>query len=123
MRAQIADWERAADRLWADAALDCRAAAQLVAEMARVDQGALGTAAGQALPSLRAALLKGAERHALDLARRRFGPVRDVLHSLDAPRFGKRRSPTHVLSPDAHHRRLLGLPSDQRLVGAEIQRA
>jgi hypothetical protein len=47
----------------------------------------------------------------------------DVLHVLTLPRFGKRESPDRVLTPEEHHRRLLGLPLDRRLFGAEINAA
>jgi hypothetical protein len=59
------------------------------------------------------------------LARRRFGAVRDALHALAAPRFGKRRSADEIemMTPEEHHRRLLGLPLDRRLFGPEIHRA
>src|SRR5882757_5600796 len=72
MHAQAKDWKRAVDRLWAGATLDLRAAAQLAAEMARSEDVALREPAAQALPSLRAAMLKGAERRTHDIARRRF---------------------------------------------------
>jgi hypothetical protein len=117
------EWKAAADRLWADAAFDCRAATQLAGEIARCEESALCAVAAQALPSLRASLLKGAERNAGAVARRRFGAVRDVLHSLDAPRFGKRPSVAEVLSQDEQHRRLLGLPVGRRLYGREIHQA
>jgi hypothetical protein len=57
------------------------------------------------------------------LARRRFGAVRDALHALAAPRFGKRRSAGEMMTPEEHHRRLLGLPSGRRLYGPEIHQA
>jgi hypothetical protein len=53
-----------------------------------------------------------------NLARRRFGAIRDALHALDAPRFGKRVS---VPAPEQQHRRLLGLPSERHLSDPEIQ--
>ena len=52
------------------------------------------------------------------VARRRFGAVRDALHALDAPRFGKR---LHVPAPEQQHRRLLGLPSGRPLEDSEIR--
>jgi len=123
MDANIKHWKRAAHRLWADAALDARAATRLLAEIADSSDIMLRAPAAQAMPSLRAALLKDAHRHSRDLARRRFGAVRDVLHSLNAPRFGKRRSGAEAPGPDERNRRLLGLPLGRRLNGPEIQQA
>ena len=123
MHAQAKDWKRAVDRLWVDAMPDLRAAAQLAAEMARSEDDALREAAVQALPSLRAALVKGADQRTCDVARRRFGAVRNVLHALDAPRFGKRGSPGEVLTADERNRRMLGLPPVRRLYGPEIREA
>ena len=123
MHAQAKDWKRAADRLWADATLDVRAAAQLAAEMARSEHVALREAATQALASLRPALAKGADQRTRDVARRRFGAVRNVLHALDAPRFGKRGTPAEVLTADERNRRMLGLPPGRRLFGPEIREA
>jgi hypothetical protein len=53
-----------------------------------------------------------------NLARRRFGAIRDALHALDVPRFGKRAS---VPAPEQEQRRLLGLPPERRLAESEIQ--
>jgi hypothetical protein len=123
MHAQAKDWKHAVDRLWADAIIDLRAAAQLAAEMARGEDAALREVAAQALPSLRAALVKGADQRTRDVARRRFGAVRNVLHSLDAPRFGKRGTPAEVLTADERNRHMLGLPCGRRLYGPEIREA
>ena len=113
-------WKREVDRLWSPAALDCAQAARIVAEMARSGEPALRAAAAQALPSLREAGLKRADRRARDLARRRLGAVRDVLHALTVPRFGRRRE---MPTPQEHYRRMLGLPLGRHLFGAEIQQA
>ena len=123
MHAQTKDWKRAVDRLWVDAIIDLRAAAQLAAEMARSEDAALREAAAQSLPSLRAAMVKGADQRTRDVARRRFGAVRNALHALDAPRFGKRGSPAEVLTADERNRRMLGLPPGRRLYGPEIREA
>jgi len=125
MDAQVKAWKRAADELAAAPALDHRAAAELAIEIAR-RQGAdtgLQQAAAQALPNLRAALAKGADRGSKAVAERRFAIMRDALHVLASPRFGKRESPGRVLTPEEHHRRLLGLPFDRRLFGPEINAA
>ena len=75
-------------------------------------------AAAQALPSLRGACLKTSDQMSRNVARRRFGAIRDALHALDAPRFGKR---TAVPAPEQQHRLLLGLPPERQLAESEIQ--
>jgi hypothetical protein len=124
MDAQFKAWKRTADELAAAPALDHRAAVELAGEIARrgADAG-LQQAAAQALPNLRAALARGADRRTRAIAERRFAVMRDVLHVLTLPRFGKRESPDRVLTPEDHHRRLLGLPLDRRLFGPEISAA
>jgi hypothetical protein len=52
------------------------------------------------------------------VARRRFGAIRGALHTLDAPRFGKRAA---VPASEAQHRRLLGLAPERQLSEPEIQ--
>jgi hypothetical protein len=124
MDQMLKEWKHGIERLWSADALDYRAAAQLAADIARgAEQIALQQAAAQALPNLRGALLKKADRGIKDLARRRLGIVRDVLHALDAPSFGKRRSASEILTPGQRHRQLLGLPLDRRLFGPEIHQA
>ena len=125
MDAQAKAWKREIDRLWSAPALDYREAVSFVAEIAHSEEPALRAAASQALPNLRYACLKSADRMVKDVARRRFGAVRDALHALAAPRFGKRRSAGEVatMTPEEHHRRLLGLPLDRRLFGPEIHQA
>ncbi len=123
MDAQAREWKGAVDRLWSATALDYAQAARLAAEIARSEEPRLQHAAAQALPSLRSASLKDAERRTRDLARRRLGAVRDVLHALAAPRFGKRGHAVEALTPEEHYRRLLGLPLGRRLYGPEINQA
>jgi hypothetical protein len=79
-------------------------------------------AAAQALPSLRAAV-QGADRRSQALAERHFAAIRDVLHALTLPRFGKREPADRVFTSEELHRRLLGLPLDRRLYGPEIREA
>jgi hypothetical protein len=122
MERQLTQWKLAVDRLWSAHTLDLREAARLVAEIAGCDEAMLRQAAAQALPSLRNAMLKGADRSTRDLARRRLGLVRDALHVQTAPRFGK-RGVTTALTPEQRHRQLLGLPMGRRLASAEIQTA
>ena len=124
MDAQAKEWKLAIERLYAEPTLDTRAAALLAAEMARPGMPPeLRQAAAQALPSLRNAMAKKAERGAKDLARRRLGAVLNELRVLTAPRFGKRRRSSETMSPDEAHRHLLGLPSSGRLSNPEIHQA
>jgi hypothetical protein len=119
MELQHKQWKRDADRLWPASPFDVREAAALAAEIAR--HGAderLRQAAAQALPSLRSACLKTSDQISRNAARRRFGAIRDALHALDAPRFGKRAA---VPAPEQQHRRLLGLPPERQLSDPEIQ--
>jgi hypothetical protein len=119
MELQQKHWKRDTDRLWSASPFEVRQAAALAAEIAR--HGAderLRQAAAQALPSLRGACLKSADAMSRNVARRRFGAIRDALHALDAPRFGKRAA---VPAPEQQHRRLLGLPCERQLSDPEIQ--
>src|SRR5712692_10946133 len=122
MDAQLRGWKLAVEQLWAASVLDYRDAALLAAEIARLsEEPRLQQAASQALPSLRGACVAGVDRSSKDLARRRFGAVRDALHVLTGPRFGKRRSVDEMPTPDDYHRQMLGLPLGRRLFGPEIQ--
>jgi hypothetical protein len=119
MELEQKQWKLEAERLCSASPFDVRHAAALAAEIAR--HGAderLQQAAAQALPSLRGACLKTADQMSRNLARRRFGAIRDALHALDAPRFGKRAS---VPAPEQEQRRLLGLPQERQLADSEIQ--
>jgi hypothetical protein len=121
MELQQKQWKRDAERLCSASPFDVRQAAALAAEIARHGgDESLRQAAAQALPSLRGACLKTADQMSRNLARRRFCAIRDALHALDVPRFGKRVS---VPAPESEqqHRRLLGLPSERQLVESEIQ--
>jgi hypothetical protein len=123
METQYAHWKDAIERLWSAAAPDWRAAARLVAEIAAAsDDDELRRAAMQALPMLRNAGVVRANRVTSDMARRRLSIVRDMLHSLNAPRFGK-RGVAKQLTPDQHYRQMLGLPLGGHLAPAEIQHA
>jgi hypothetical protein len=121
MEARLKEWKLIVDRLWSAASPDYAQAARLAAEIARSDAPRLGSAAAQALPSLRSASLSSADRSVKALAHRRLGVVRDVLHELSAPRFGKRGSA--MPTPQERYRRLLGLPLGRRLFGPEIKEA
>ncbi|MEA2951810.1 MAG: hypothetical protein QOJ96_1330 [Alphaproteobacteria bacterium] len=119
MELQQKQWKRDTERLCSASPFDVRQATALAAEIARHGgDESLRQAAAQALPSLRGACLKAADQMSRNLARRRFGAIRDALHALDVPRFGKRAS---VPAPEQQQRRLLGLPSERQLAESEIQ--
>jgi hypothetical protein len=113
-------WKRDTERLCSASPFQIREAAALAAEIARHGgDESLRQVAAQALPSLRGACLKTADQMSRNLARRRFGAIRDALHALDVPRFGKRVS---VPAPEQQQqRRLLGLPPERQLAESEIQ--
>ncbi len=124
MQVRASDWKLVIEELWSAPAFDYPEAARLLAEMAQQNKESdLQHAASQALPSLRAACAEGADRGSRELAQRRFGAVRDVLHALTAPRFGRRRGDVEALTPDDFHRQMLALPPGRRLFGAEIHQA
>lgn len=124
MDAQLTAWKRVADELAAAVPFDHRAAAQLAGEIARAAADAtLQHAAAQALPGLRAAVAKGADRRGKAIAERRFAAIRDALHAATLPRFGRRQGSNRMLAPEERYRRLLGLPLDRRLYGPEINQA
>jgi hypothetical protein len=119
MDMQQKHWKRDTDRLWVASPFDAREAAALAAEIARHGgDETLRQAAAQALPSLRGACLKTSDQMSRNVAQRRFGAIRDALHTLDAPRFGKRAA---VPAPEQQYRRLLGLSPERHLAESEIQ--
>jgi hypothetical protein len=124
MDRQLADWKFSIERIWSAAAPDYHEAARLAAEIAAVsEQAMLRQAATQALPILRSAWAEDADHATLDAARRRLGVVREVLHTLTTPRFGKRQIAATSLTPEQCYRQLLELPLGRRLSNAEIHRA
>jgi hypothetical protein len=124
MDAQFNQWRLAVDRIGSAGEIDWREAARLAAEIASgIDDGTLRQAASQALPILRSAAQGGVDRTTTDAARRRLGVLRDTLHALTTPRFGRRGIVAKPLTQDECHRQMLGLPLDRRLAGAEIHRA
>ncbi len=124
MDRQLKAWKLALDRFWSAAAPDYRDAARLIAEIAGSNaDAALAKTAAQALPSLRNAMLGGADRSTRDLAQRRLSVVRDALHVLTAPRFGKRGHEPGPLTSEERCREMLGLPFGRRLSAPEINQA
>jgi hypothetical protein len=114
MDRQLTTWKALADRFWSANMPDYREAAQLTAEIASASDDALRHAAMQALPSLRNALAARADRGARDLAKRRFSLVRDRLHTLTAPRFGRRGGETGPLTSQERNRHCLACRSAAR---------
>ena len=124
MDRQLPEWKLALERIWSAAAPDYHAAACLAADIANAsEQTMLRQAATQALPILRSASAEDADQRTREAARRRLGVIRDVLHGLTTPRFGKRQTLSKSLSPEECYRQLLGLPLGRRLSGVEIHRA
>ena len=83
----------------------------------------LKQAATQALPILRSASAEDADQSHKDAARRRLGVIREALHEITAPRFGKRQTEAKVLTPEESYRQMLGLPLGGRLSRVEIHQA
>jgi hypothetical protein len=124
MDQQLRQWKVAVDRFWSQAIPEYREVARLVAEIA--GSGADDTlrhAASQALPSLRNAAAKSAGCHEKEIGRRRLSIVRDALHTLAAPRFGKRGVTPKALTAEEQYRQVLDLPFGRRLAAAEIHQA
>jgi hypothetical protein len=125
MDRQLREWKLAVERIWFADAPDYGEAARLAADIAGASEEAiLRQAATQALPILRnAAAPENADRSIQDAARRRLGVIREVLHALTAPRFGKRETGAKSLTSEERYRQMLGLPLGRRLSGAEIHQA
>lgn len=124
MDSKLREWQLDVERIWSADAPDWREAARLAAAIAATSgEVMLRQAATQALPILRHAAAETADRSIAEAARRRLGIIRDVLHDLATPRFGRREIPAKVLTPAERYRQVLGLPLDRRLTASEIHRA
>jgi hypothetical protein len=124
MDRQLKEWKLGVERLWSASEPDYRKAAQLVAEIAgNSEEAALRRAATQALPSLRNAADKKADRIRKEQARRRLSGIRDVLHALSVPQFGKRQISLKPLTSEERYRQMLGLPLGRSLSVSEIHEA
>jgi hypothetical protein len=124
MDRHLAEWKLDVERLWSADAPDYQEAARLAAVIAALSEAAmLRQAATQALPILRSASAEDADQDIQDAARRRIGVIREALHDLTTPRFGKRQSSPKLLTPAERYRQMLGLPLGRRLSGAEIHLA
>jgi hypothetical protein len=124
MDRQLAEWKVEVERIWAAAAPDYGEAVRIVSHMANAsEETLLRQAASQALPILRAAAHDDADHITKDAARRRLGVLREVLHTLITPQFGRRQTPVKLPTPEECYRQLLGLPLGRRLSENEIHRA
>ena len=124
MDSKLSEWQLDIERIWQATAPDWREAARLADVMARTTaEVILRHAAAQALPILRHAAAASADPDITDAARRRLGIIREVLHTLATPRFGRRDIPVQAADAGGTYRQLLGLPLDRRLSAPEIQRA
>jgi len=124
MDTQLKKWELRIDRLSSSAAIDWHEAARLALDIASsAEDETLRHAASQGLPALRNAALWAADDAAREAARRRLGVIREALHAVSAPRFGKRDATPKKLTVEERYRQLLGLPLDRRLNAPEIHRA
>jgi len=124
MDVKLREWQLDIERIRSADAPDWREAARLADVMARTSgEAMLRQAATQALPILRRAAREAADPGVADAAQRRLGIIREVLHTLTAPKFGRRDIPVRLLTPEERHRQLLGLPLDRRLTLSEIHRA
>jgi hypothetical protein len=121
MDSKLGEWQLELERIRQAAAPDWGEAVRLADVMARTGaEVLLRQAAAQALPILRHAAL---DPVITDAARRRLGIIREVLHGLTTPKFGRRDIPLQQPAPEQRHRQLLGLPLDRRLSAPEIHRA
>jgi hypothetical protein len=124
MDSQLWEWKIAVDRIWSAAAPDYHEAARLASDIAGASRDTiLRQAATQALPILRNASAENADRTTRDAARRRLCVILEVLHTLNAPRFGKRPTGAPLPTQEQRSRQMLGLPLGRPLSGAEIHRA
>ncbi|HEY3030941.1 MAG TPA: hypothetical protein VGJ68_12275 [Bradyrhizobium sp.] len=124
MDRQFSEWKLGVERICSAAAPDYHEAARLAADMARASgEAILRQAATQALPILRAASAHNADESTQYAARRRLGVIRDVLHTLGTPQFGKRGTGSKPLAPGERYRQMLGLPLGRRLSAPEIHQA
>ena len=122
MDRHVAAWKHAVDRFWQAAAPDWTEVGHVVAAIATAEVADLRHAATQAVPSIRNAATNPQDQMTGVVARRRLGVIRDVLHELTSPKFG-RRDTNKVLTEDERYRDMLGLPLDGRLAATEIHQA
>ncbi len=124
MDRHVGEWKHAVDRFWQAEGPDWTEVAHVIAGIAAVgEEDDLRHAATQAQPSIRNAAANPQDHMTRVVARRRLGVVRDVLHDLATPKFGRRGAEAKALTPEERHREMLGLPLDRRLAANEIHQA
>jgi hypothetical protein len=123
MDRHVGEWKHAVDRFWQAEGPDWTEVAHVVASIAASEDSDLRHAATQAQPSIRNAAANPQDHMTRVVARRRLGVIRDVLHELTAPKFGRRGAELRVLTADERYREMLGLPLDRQLAAAEIHQA
>src|SRR5436853_1341439 len=102
MDKQLCEWKVALERIWSAASPDYHEAARLAVAIAGASEHALlRQAAAQALAILRSASAEDADRITRIAARRRLGVIREVLHSLTSPQFGKRQIAAELPPPSS----------------------
>jgi hypothetical protein len=118
------EWKHAVDRFWQAEGPDWTEVAHVVAAIAAgAEADDLRHAASQAQPSIRNAAANPQDHMSRVVARRRLGIVRDVLHELAMPKFGRRGAPLRTTTPEERDRELLGLPLGRPLAPGEIHQA
>jgi hypothetical protein len=124
MDRHIGEWRHAVDRFWQAEGPDWTEVAQIVAAIAATGEEAdLRHAATQAQPSIRNAAANPQDHMMGVVARRRLGVIREVLHELTTPKFGRRRAGPVMRTADEDHREMLGLPLHRQLAANEIHQA
>jgi hypothetical protein len=110
MDRHVGEWKHTVDRFWQAEGPDWTEVAHLIAAIVALsDEADLRHAASQAQPSIRNAA-NPQDHMSRVVARRRLGVVRDVLHELTAPKFGRRGMEPEALTADERYREMLGLP-------------
>ncbi|MBI5322232.1 hypothetical protein [Bradyrhizobium sp.] len=123
MDRHVGEWKHAVDRFWQAEGPDWTEVAHVMASIAATaGEADLRHAATQAQPSIRNAAANPQDHMTRVVARRRLGVVRDVLHELVTPKFG-RRGTERVPTEDERFRQMLGLPLDRQLAATEIHQA
>jgi hypothetical protein len=123
MDRHVAEWKHAVDRFWQAEGPDWTEVAHVVTGIAATAEEAdLRHAATQAMPSIRNAASSPQDHMTRVVAKRRLGVIRDVLHEMTTPKFG-RRGAEKILTEDERYRAMLGLPLDGRLAATEIHQA
>src|SRR5262249_57051768 len=120
MDRHVGEWKHAVDRFWQAEGPDWTEVAHVVAHIATSEEPDLRHAATQAQPSIRNATNNPQDHMTRVVARRRLSVIRDVLHELTTPKFGRRGAEPKALTADERYREMLGLPLGGRLAATEI---